>query len=79
MTRRGLGAVLLLAWLGAMALLGSTAEAAPAGSTILQLKLQGVVDPFMASYVTRGIDRANADGDAAVLLTIDTPGGTRPR
>ena len=75
MTRRGLGAVLLLAWLGAMALLGSTAEAAPAGSTILQLKLQGVVDPFMASYVIRGIDRANADGDAAVLLTIDTPGG----
>src|SRR5438034_3608656 len=29
-TRRGLGAVLLLVWLGAMALLGSAAEAAPA-------------------------------------------------
>jgi membrane-bound serine protease (ClpP class) len=29
----------------------------------------------MASYVERGVDAATADGDAAVLLTIDTPGG----
>ncbi len=42
---------------------------------ILSLKLNGVVDPFMASYVKRGISTANSDGDAAVLLTIDTPGG----
>jgi len=42
---------------------------------VLSLKLNGVVDPFMASYVSRGIDTANRDRDAAVLLTIDTPGG----
>src|SRR5205823_8956246 len=28
-----------------------------------------------ASFVQRGIDHANAEGAAAVLLTIDTPGG----
>src|SRR5205823_6752832 len=33
------------------------------------------VDPFMASYVERGISPANRRGDPAVLLTIDTPGG----
>ena len=42
---------------------------------VLSLKLNGVVDPFMASYVKRGIGQANAEKDAAVLLTIDTPGG----
>jgi membrane-bound serine protease (ClpP class) len=45
------------------------------GSTVLSLKLTGVVDPFVASYINRGIDRANGEGDAAVLITVDTPGG----
>jgi membrane-bound serine protease (ClpP class) len=53
---------------------GAVAQAEPK-PIVLSLKLNGVVDPFMASYVERGIDKANADGDAAVLLSIDTPGG----
>jgi membrane-bound serine protease (ClpP class) len=63
--------------LASIALLGvgMSARAQSNSSTVLSLKLTGVVDPFMASYVERGIDKANADGDAAVLLTIDTPGG----
>lgn len=44
-------------------------------TTVLGLTLDGVVDPFVADYLTRGIDRAAADGDAAVLIQIDTPGG----
>jgi membrane-bound serine protease (ClpP class) len=53
------------------------ARATPAAPSpaLLSLKLNGVVDPFMASYVERGISAANRQGDAAVLLTIDTPGG----
>ena len=43
--------------------------------SVVELRLTGVVDPFTASYLKRGIQGANADGDAAVLLTIDTPGG----
>ena len=39
------------------------------------IRLEGVVDPFTASYVKDGIANAVAAGDEAVLLSIDTPGG----
>jgi membrane-bound serine protease (ClpP class) len=68
-------ALALLAWMAAGGLLAARASTAASSATVLSLKLDGVVDPFMASYVERGIDAANRDGDAAVLLTIDTPGG----
>lgn len=42
---------------------------------ILTISLQGVVDPFTASYVQRGIKAASDGGYEAVALTIDTPGG----
>jgi membrane-bound serine protease (ClpP class) len=58
---------------GASALAAAQAQAAPA--RVETLSLTGVVDPFMASYVERGISAATHDHDAAVLLTIDTPGG----
>jgi membrane-bound serine protease (ClpP class) len=56
---------------------GATALAAPPSpaTTVLSLKLTGVVDPFEASYLKSGIEQANHEGDAAVLITIDTPGG----
>ncbi len=43
--------------------------------TVVHLTLDGVVDPFEASYLRSGIASAGSDGAAAVLLTIDTPGG----
>src|SRR4029079_19031124 len=39
------------------------------------MKLDGVVDPFMASYIERGIHTAESNGNVGVLITIDTPGG----
>jgi len=42
---------------------------------VLKLTLTGVVDPFMASYVQRGIHAAPTGHDDAVAVTIDTPGG----
>jgi membrane-bound serine protease (ClpP class) len=51
---------------------GGQAEGRP---TVRVLELNGVVDPFVAASVERGIRTANRRGDAAVLLTIDTPGG----
>ena len=42
---------------------------------IVELRLDGVVDPFVASYVEDGIASAADDDATAVLLTIDTPGG----
>jgi membrane-bound serine protease (ClpP class) len=53
----------------------SEAQASPKAPTVLSLTLGGVVDPFVANYIRNGIDAAEADGDRAILLTIDTPGG----
>jgi membrane-bound serine protease (ClpP class) len=53
---------------------GGSAQALPRFE-IPELRLSGVVDPFIASYVQGGIERAGRDGNPAVLLTIDTPGG----
>src|SRR5262245_31826110 len=73
--RLGLAMVLCLAWAGTLFLAHAAAAQTTPRPTVLSLKLNGVVDPFMASYVKRGIGQANADNDAAVLITIDTPGG----
>jgi membrane-bound serine protease (ClpP class) len=54
--------------------IAAIAQSSPS-KTILSLTLNGVVDPFEASYLKSGIEAANRDGDAAVLITIDTPGG----
>src|SRR6266516_1262043 len=54
----------------------ATASAAPdPAHTVRVLKLDGAVDPFMASYLTRNIHAADDAHDAAVLIEIDTPGG----
>jgi membrane-bound serine protease (ClpP class) len=69
------GAVLLV---GVIALLGAGvlhANAASPSPSVMELQIEGVVDPLVASYVTGGIDQAKADGAPAVLITIDTPGG----
>ena len=56
-------------------LAGSAAAQSSPASTVLRLKLNGVVDPFVADYLDRGISDATSAGDAAVLVEIDTPGG----
>ena len=42
---------------------------------IVSMNLTGVVDPFVADSISGGIQAANQEGAADVLLTIDTPGG----
>ena len=66
-TRMLVGAVLLVAGLA------SSASAQSAPSSVVRLSLEGVVDPFVADYLREGIE--GAEGAAAVLITIDTPGG----
>jgi membrane-bound serine protease (ClpP class) len=63
--------------IGALAIVCSIPLGARAqtSGTVLELRLTGVVDPVMANYIQGGIGGANDAGDAAVLLTIDTPGG----
>src|SRR5438477_10665375 len=71
--RRGFATVLFLTLV--LSTWTAVARAANPDPRVLQLKLTGVVDPFTASYIKRGISQANTDGDAAILVTIDTPGG----
>jgi membrane-bound serine protease (ClpP class) len=66
------GVTLLLALWPA---LGAGAQTPATGRTVEVLKLNGAVDPFIASYLKSGIESANRDGAAAVVLQIDTPGG----
>lgn len=51
------------------------ALAQSASPQIVELRIDGVVDPFVADHVEGGIADAADAGAAAVLLTIDTPGG----
>jgi len=72
---RAFGVLLASLALLGIGMAGARAQVSEASPTVLSLELNGVVDPFVAPYVERGISQAEADGDAAVLLTIDTPGG----
>jgi membrane-bound serine protease (ClpP class) len=47
-----------------------------AGKTVEVLTATGTVDNVMAGYIGEGIKTAERDGDAAVVVKIDTPGGS---
>jgi len=55
--------------------LAGQARAQTGQPVIASVDLTGVVDPIIADHITSVIQRANDDHDAAVLITIDTPGG----
>lgn len=57
------------------ALLGALPAAAQSERTVLELELDGVVDPFIADHIAGGIESADPAEHAAVLVRIDTPGG----
>ncbi|HZM62075.1 MAG TPA: ATP-dependent Clp protease proteolytic subunit, partial [Vicinamibacterales bacterium] len=42
---------------------------------VVELHVDGQVDPILAEYLGEGIDRANREGAALILITMDTPGG----
>src|SRR5437764_1049871 len=72
--RRVLAGVFLLAGLVSMVLSAAPARASAPGA-VVELHLDGVVDPFMANYLSSAISEANDSQAAAVLILIDTPGG----
>jgi len=39
------------------------------------LKISGSINPAVADFVKKGIDKASGDGAACLILQIDTPGG----
>jgi membrane-bound serine protease (ClpP class) len=73
LSRRRLVALLLLSVGGALALLGQAR--AQDGPAVVVAPVQGEIDLGVAPFLDRVLADAEADGAAAVLLDIDTPGG----
>jgi membrane-bound serine protease (ClpP class) len=44
-------------------------------STVVELRIDGEIEPVLAEYIVRGINEANADHAALILITMNTPGG----
>jgi membrane-bound serine protease (ClpP class) len=51
------------------------APVAAASPVVLVATLDGVINPITDSYVARAIDKAVRDGDNALIIALDTPGG----
>ena len=63
----------LLLLLGLVGLAGTTRAA---GKTVYLLPTTGIVDDGMAHYIAGGIARGQQDGAAAVVIKLNTPGGS---
>ena len=50
-------------------------QAIPADSHVVELRIDGSITPIMAEYIGDGIDRANREHAALIVVAIDTPGG----
>jgi membrane-bound serine protease (ClpP class) len=69
----GLPALLMLVGL---VLAGCAASSEERAGSIVVLPTTGVVDRVMAGYIDGGVRRAAEDGAVAVIIELDTPGGS---
>jgi membrane-bound serine protease (ClpP class) len=44
-------------------------------SNVVQLRIDGEIEPVLAEYIVNGINEANASHASLILITINTPGG----
>ncbi len=65
-------------WLGVilLALMGVSTVHAQSEGRALILRLDGPLTPAMVQYLERGLRTAQAEGDAVVVVELDTPGGS---
>jgi membrane-bound serine protease (ClpP class) len=68
--------VLLVAGLVGLLMSTVVAQGTPTSAKVIVLPTSGVVDQIMASYLREGIERGARDGAAAVVIELDTPGGS---
>jgi len=64
-----------LATLGFISLVSTASAETQAGPLVLELKLDGAVEPILATYIDEGLADAAKRNAALVLITMDTPGG----
>lgn len=74
MTRRSLLPLLPLV-VGLLMLVAGTVRGVEPGQVVV-LPTKGVVDQVLAGYLREGIGKAAANGAAAVVVQLDTPGGS---
>ena len=69
--------------LAAMSLAFAAGAAAPAASpaearssaTVVELRIDGEIEPVLAEYIVHGIEAAGREHASLVLITLNTPGG----
>lgn len=44
-------------------------------STVVELRVDGEIEPILAEYIVSGIEQAGHDHASLILITMDTPGG----
>jgi membrane-bound serine protease (ClpP class) len=44
-------------------------------SQVVELRIDGEIEPILSEYLVNGIQQANAEHASVILITIDTPGG----
>lgn len=66
---------LLTATAGLLLLPSSSASEKISGPTVLEMKLDGEVEPILATYIDEGLQDAAQRHASLVLITMDTPGG----
>lgn len=49
--------------------------AAEANSAVVELQIDGEIEPILAEYIVHGIEQANAEHASLILITMNTPGG----
>jgi len=58
-----------------IAVAGMALSAAVQAAQVGLIKIDGAIGPATASYISRAIDVATAQGDECLILQLDTPGG----
>ncbi len=54
---------------------GQGAASLARAARVVELRLNDEINPVTAEYIDDGIDQANREGAALILITVDTPGG----
>ncbi len=71
-----LAAITLIAFASLRAQTAPPAASAPAAnSAVVELHIDGEIEPILAEYLVREIEQATSEHASLILITINTPGG----